>query len=160
MWSGLGEGFEGAANAYDKGFTKYQQALQDSADRYQKQMESQMVYDAARRKGAIDLYTSSTEQDREDRRLSWKETNQRKFDYWKETNANAREGMKLDRATLDKLFQKQMDAIKEPEDTSMVDPAELAEIRRRRAAVSAAWAASVRQGEIIQPQYAGVEVSD
>ena len=57
-WQGLGAGYGNAAVAYDKGFERYQNALQDSADRYGKQIEGKRVFDMAKRGAVVDMWTA------------------------------------------------------------------------------------------------------
>lgn len=64
-WEGLGVGFGSAAGAFDKGFARYQNALQDSADRYSKQLDSQRAFELAKRGSAVDMWTARHADQRE-----------------------------------------------------------------------------------------------
>lgn len=159
-WAGMGEGFEGAGGAYDKGFQKYQQALQDSADRYQKQIETQVTYDTARRKAALELWTTQETQTREDRRLLFKEQNTRDWEKWKLKEEQKVEGAKLTDQNIRDYFAKELDGLKLPSDTSTMGPDELAELQRKRSAVLTAMQRSLILGKIVHSDDADVDVAD
>ena len=166
-WAGMGEGFAGAAGTYDKGFQKYQQALQDSADRYGKQQEAQMTYDTARRKAALDMWTTTEESGREDRRTRWTEENKRFWEFWKEGEQSKREeaklsqeGAKLSQEGIKGYFAPLFKALEPPTDTSTIGPDQLAEMERKRAAVSAAYQKSIIAGRIVAPEDVNVDMAD
>ena len=56
-WKEMGQGFAAAGQVYDQGFERYQAALQDSADRMQKQNNTAYETDIAKREAALKLYS-------------------------------------------------------------------------------------------------------
>lgn len=160
QWEGIGQGFEGAAGAYDKGFQKYQQALQDSADRYQKQRESQITYDTARRQAALELYTNEQNAIREDRRTVWTERNKREWDIYKIGVEGDREGRKQSETNIRDFFTKALKPLEPASDPSTADPVEEERKARLRSQTLAAMQESLLRGEIVMPGEEDVDVSD
>ena len=72
-WEGIGEGFTNAATAYDKGFERYQEALQDSANRYDTRADREMELEKAIRTGAFTLATERRKTAREEAETRRKE---------------------------------------------------------------------------------------
>ena len=101
-WEGVGQGFLNAASVYDKGFARYQAALQSSADRYGRDAIRQQTVDVAKKKAAFDLWTNQATLRRE-------ETKDR-------------------RSEINKMFESEISAIK---DNMMNDPTQLREIMDR-----------------------------
>jgi len=151
QWQGIGQGFENAGATYDKGYQKYQQALQDSADRYGKQMESQMTYDTARRQQALSMYTSAQTQAHEDARTMFTEKNKRDWEIYQETNKREAETVKMSHEDINKFFDKFGDQYKPPSDPSMMDPDMLAKNEKINRQIMAAREASIRLGKIYLP---------
>lgn len=63
-WEGIAQGFGDAAGVYDKGFQRYQSALQDSADRYAKNSDQKANRKLQITKAGIDLAQSQAEMER------------------------------------------------------------------------------------------------
>ncbi len=158
-WQGIGEGFAGAGGAYDKGFQKYQQALQDSADRYGKQQEVQMTYDTARRKAALDMWTTTEQAAREDQRSIWSEENKRRWDYWKVGQENKRAAATLSHQDIRDYFSKDLEQTKPPSDPSIYSPEELAERAKKHDAIMRAMQRSFIRGEVVRPEDTDVDVT-
>lgn len=72
-WEGIGEGFTNAASAYDKGFQRYQEALQDSANRYDSQADRELEMEKAMRTGAFSLTLERRKAAREQEEAARKE---------------------------------------------------------------------------------------
>lgn len=108
-WAQIGRGFAAAGEVYDQGFARYQKALQDSADRVQKQQGVQYQADVSRREAAVKLYSADQAQQQE------------------RTQKRAE--------MIDKWFDKELDAIKSDIGAS---PDSIADIQRRRRASLAA----------------------
>ena len=144
-WEGLGTGFANAAGTYDKGFEKYQNALQDSADRYQRKQETEMAYDTARRQAALGLYTSAQTQSAENARLVQKEIWDRQGDVLKMNVETEREGAKLDRNTVNAYYAKIIDTLKpDADDTDEQAAAKVAQTER----VKKEWQLAIQKGEV------------
>lgn len=101
-WEQVGKGFLAAGIAYDEGFQRYSDALQNSADQYSTAAERNETRRLAIAKAGIDL----VESEKERQRKTWQDT--------------------LD--SIDERFGKEMDAVG---GDFGADPAVLAEIQRR-----------------------------
>lgn len=89
-WEPGAQGVMGAANVYGKGFDRYQTALKDAADRYQKQKETQQQYDIGLTEAGLKLYTTA----------------------WTELRTDAREARKAANENINKYFDSQMEVLK------------------------------------------------
>lgn len=104
-WEKVGKGFSDAAGVYGKGFDRYQNALQDSADRYQKVQIQRQARDDAVKEASVKLYSDELSRSREraDKLMS----------------------------TIDKMYSEELTAASKNE--LEMDPAAIADIQRRRA---------------------------
>jgi hypothetical protein len=59
QWEGMGQGFIAAAGVFDKGFNRYQNALQDSADRYRQTQKDSQTYETAKKSAMLSLITQA-----------------------------------------------------------------------------------------------------
>ena len=130
-WEGLGAGFANAGAQYDKGFTKYQNALQDSADRYAEQQEKAMTYDTARRKAALDLYSSEQTIRAENARTYWSKQQDRNWDLTKLGVEEKRAARKEVLDAVQHQFDKEADFLKPNEYNEPPTAAQLADFQRR-----------------------------
>jgi hypothetical protein len=160
MWEGLGAGFESAAGTYDKGFQKYQQALQDSADRYGKQMEAQMTYDTARRQAALKMYTDAEAQAREDQRTLFTERNKREWESYKLQQETKKEGLKLSHEDIRNYFTKALKPLEPSADDATADPVEVERKAKLYKQTLAAMQESLLRGEIVAAGDEDVDVAD
>lgn len=103
-WAPIGEGFMDAAGVYDKGFKRYQDALQDSADRYTKRMARAEDIDFAKKDAALKLYSAE--------------------------RSDARDRIKERAKIIDKFFEDELTAAKN--ELEGTDPKTVADIMRRR----------------------------
>ena len=147
-WEGLGKGFLGAAETYDKGFEKYQNALQDSADRWGEQNKARQAYDLARTTAGLDLYTKTMEQERADRREVMKAQNDRLWDIWKFTEETKRTDVKQSREDIYRKFQPLFKAV-EPLPDPTLDPAEDERRTKERQRLTREYEKSIREGELL-----------
>jgi hypothetical protein len=143
-WEGLGAGFANAGAAYDKGFEKYQNALQDSADRYAQQQDKSMAYDLARRKAALDLYSDEATRQSEDRRTLWKAKTERDYDVWKIKREDKKDLQKQDIDRIQHKYDKEFELLKPNEYGEPVSPEALADYWLR-------YDQGTREGRYIAP---------
>jgi hypothetical protein len=120
-WEGIGQGFAAAANTYDKGFNRYQKALDNSANRYADQQKEQYAYQAKRAATLGDLYSAS-----ENQKLAHEKI--------------VRDYAKDRQDTIDKMFQKEIDSQKN--EMVIPDPRALENTMKR-------WQLSRQKGEYI-----------
>lgn len=146
-WKGLGAGFASAAGTYDKGFEKYQNALQSAADRYAHRQEQMMNYDNERRRAALTLYTNNQSLQTE----YWKTLNERKWELEKFNKEGERSVAKANLETLDKQYQALLDQYKPPSDPTL-DSDELRAMREAHIkSITQAWNRARELGYFIHP---------
>ncbi|HEX6093723.1 MAG TPA: hypothetical protein VFZ07_10245 [Dongiaceae bacterium] len=150
-WEGLGKGFLGAAESYDKGFQKYQNALQDSADRYAKESQAKQSYDLARRGAALDLYSKSIGTNKDRTFDIWKFTEEGKRDELKRRDENQRAEKTLAHGDINKAFDKEMDLLPRAAAGEIIMPEVQAEIDRKAIEIQRRREASLRHGYYIPP---------
>jgi hypothetical protein len=102
QWEGIGKGFLSAAATYDEGFQRYQQALQDGADRATRKEDRDYELGISRNKAAFDYYNAA----RQDARANAKE---------------GREVLKERMDLIDKYFTSIIDAHKDDIDGQAAD---------------------------------------
>jgi hypothetical protein len=117
----IGKGFAAAGQTYDKGFGRYQKALQSSADRYTDSQNAQYAYQAKKSGVMADLYTAGEKQKLQQQKLVQDAAKQRSD-------------------TIDTMFKKELDNQKN--EMGITDPNATADIMKR-------WQLSRQAGEYI-----------
>jgi len=79
-WQQVGQGFANAAGAYDQGFRRYQQALQNSADRYQQLTNQEFKNRQSKAEFALGLYKTEAATNLARAKQGWEQEKQSRDD--------------------------------------------------------------------------------